>query len=310
MNALLADTVLADICYDRLLGPAILLFGEDETRRTALAIEIADAGGRVVASGPIAGAVGRFTLHAGTAGIVVDARRDASELDRLLVALDHHAATGRAPNLVLTSAPLIDAVAARLTDSGTDLLVDPSPAEMAAAIARLLAPRGIMVADGGGETVARLAELREEVGRIARTLAALSMPAGSGQDAALRSAAPAAPGAVVDGPLVHALIRLRRLRTQHFDSALFADPAWDILLDLTAARIDGRPVAISSLCIAAAVPATTALRWITTMTEQRLLVRRPDPDDGRRVFIGLSDAASLAMDAYLASVRRVLAPIG
>jgi hypothetical protein len=33
------------------------------------------------------------------------------------------------------------------------------------------------------------------------------------------------------------------------------------------------------------------------MTEQRLLVRRLDPDDGRRVFIGLSEAAAAAMEA-------------
>jgi hypothetical protein len=114
----------------------------------------------------------------------------------------------------------------------------------------------------------------------------------------------------VDGQLVRALLRLCRLRAQHFLPALFADPAWDILLDLAAARIERRRVAVSSLCIAVAVPVTTALRWITQMTDQHLLVRQPDPRDGRRVFIGLSEQAALAMDNYLATARRIVAPVG
>jgi hypothetical protein len=79
-------------------------------------------------------------------------------------------------------------------------------------------------------------------------------------DEAVRSAPKPIVASATDGPLFRAFLRLR---SQHFVPALFADPAWDILLDLAAARIDGRMVAVSSLCIAAAVPATTALRWIT-----------------------------------------------
>ena len=56
------------------------------------------------------------------------------------------------------------------------------------------------------------------------------------------------------------------------------------------------------------MPATTALRWISQMTEQALLVRHPDAHDGRRVFIALADATATAMDAYLAAARRVVAP--
>jgi predicted transcriptional regulator len=63
---------------------------------------------------------------------------------------------------------------------------------------------------------------------------------------------------------------------------LFADPAWDMLLDLLQAEIAQHRVPVSSLCIAAAVPATTALRWIKTMTDVGLFKRRADPHDGRR----------------------------
>lgn len=99
---------------------------------------------------------------------------------------------------------------------------------------------------------------------------------------------------------IRELIKLRRLREQHFPADLFADPAWDILLDLFAARTEGKSVSVSSLCIAAAVPPTTALRWITTMTEHGALVRRQDPMDARRVFIELSADSAERLTSYFA----------
>jgi DNA-binding MarR family transcriptional regulator len=100
---------------------------------------------------------------------------------------------------------------------------------------------------------------------------------------------------------VRNLIKLRRLREQHFPADLFADPAWDILLDLYAAQLEGKKVSVSSLCIAASVPPTTALRWITSMTEHGALVRHQDPHDARRVFIGLSDDSEQRLSRYFDS---------
>jgi len=74
-----------------------------------------------------------------------------------------------------------------------------------------------------------------------------------------------------------------------------------------ASRLEGRQVSVSSLRIAAAVPATTALRWIKSMTDADLLRRKPDPVDGRRVFIDLSSRAVDSMNAYLAGARGVVA---
>jgi hypothetical protein len=136
------------------------------------------------------------------------------------------------------------------------------------------------------------------VGRIASALAALSE-----ED---RAAADAAKGKVrVDAGLVRTMIRARRLRDQFFRSEIFADPAWDMLLDLFAARLEKRRVAVSSLCIAAAVPPTTALRWIKSLSDQGLFVRIADAEDGRRVFIELSDGAAAAIDAYLRAAQRI-----
>ncbi|MEA3033294.1 MAG: hypothetical protein QOH86_1310, partial [Sphingomonadales bacterium] len=104
---------------------------------------------------------------------------------------------------------------------------------------------------------------------------------------------------------IRAMIRARRMRDHFFKRDLFADPAWDMLLDLMAARLEKQQVAVSSLCIAAAVPPTTALRWIKALCDQGLFVRVADPEDGRRVFIELSEQAAAALESYLKAVQRI-----
>jgi DNA-binding MarR family transcriptional regulator len=64
-------------------------------------------------------------------------------------------------------------------------------------------------------------------------------------------------------------------------------------------------VPVSSLCIAAAVPATTALRWLKTMVSQGIFLRRPDQHDGRRIFVELAPEASQALRRYFAEVGQV-----
>ena len=89
---------------------------------------------------------------------------------------------------------------------------------------------------------------------------------------------------------------------RHFDADLFADPAWDILLDLAAARAERQQVSVTSLCIAAGVPATTALRWIGQMVDADLLVRVSDPHDRRRAYIALSDHTADALARYFSEI--------
>ena len=79
-----------------------------------------------------------------------------------------------------------------------------------------------------------------------------------------------------------------------------------MLLDLTQAELAQYRVPVSSLRIAAAVPATTALRWIKTMVEKGLFIRRSDPRDARRIFIELAPQASAAMRTYFGEVGRPL----
>lgn len=103
--------------------------------------------------------------------------------------------------------------------------------------------------------------------------------------------------------MVRQIIRHRRKRERQFPSYLLADPGWDMLLDLYAAHYEGQKVSVSSLCIAAAVPATTALRWIKTLEEEGHLVRSQDPHDGRRIFLVISDTARAKMDEYFDDIE-------
>ena len=66
-------------------------------------------------------------------------------------------------------------------------------------------------------------------------------------------------------------------------------------------------LAATTAVLAAAVPATTALRWIKSMTDAGLFVRRADPHDGRRVFVELSPGASAAMRGYFAELGKAAA---
>ena len=81
-----------------------------------------------------------------------------------------------------------------------------------------------------------------------------------------------------------------------------------MLLDLTASRIEDKPVSVSSLCIASAVPATTALRWIKLMTDRGMLERRADSADARRIFIDLSDETYARMQRLLGQMLAGQAP--
>jgi len=213
------------------------------------------------------------------------------------------------PSTVVVPAELLDVAVAMLDEPHFDLLVDPDETERATGLAILSAridrSGGVRDISGSSGDEERLRQLSEEVARIAATLARLSGTPVSGK-AGLNAPAPVSstdPVPNVSAEVVRAAIRARRLREQFFHGDLFADPAWDMLLDLLAAEIAQHRVPVSSLCIAASVPATTALRWMTKMTDEGLFLRRSDPHDGRRVFVELAPHASEAMRRYFGALH-------
>ena len=68
--------------------------------------------------------------------------------------------------------------------------------------------------------------------RLEAAKRAFSGQDGDGTDRLVRATRPPLP----DPRLVRRIIRQRQLRARFFEADLFADPAWDMLLDLTAAR--------------------------------------------------------------------------
>lgn len=92
----------------------------------------------------------------------------------------------------------------------------------------------------------------------------------------------------------------RRRRSRHFPPHLFAEPAWDILLDLFVNGVRNRAISITSACIAGGIPATTGLRWLGLLEKEGLLVRETSGDDARVTWVRLSDHGMNAMRSYLA----------
>lgn len=93
-------------------------------------------------------------------------------------------------------------------------------------------------------------------------------------------------------------IKARRDRESCLPTHLFADPAWDMMLALYSAELAQLRLTISKLCDASHVPATTALRWITTLVNEELAVRQGDPLDARRIWVSLSAKGLRGMHAY------------
>lgn len=107
--------------------------------------------------------------------------------------------------------------------------------------------------------------------------------------------------------LVRAMVRSRQKRAEFLDPELFAEPAWDILLDLTSARLEGKVVPVSSACAAANVPMTTALRYIRHLVDAGLVRRWKDETDARRYLLEMEDSTMEAMTRYIADVGPRLA---
>jgi DNA-binding MarR family transcriptional regulator len=306
MTAYLTDAQDPATGFDR---PPILIAGDSEAARERAARTIAACGLRIADAVGLEQAAERIDLQVAASALWIELDGDRGEaMDRLLDHVNRGVGHGRYPAIVAAPAELLDAIAARLTDASVELLVDADEADRTAALAVALtdAGRPDRLSDiAADQNATRLRQLSDEVSRIASTLARLS--AGPASVARPTELPPVAgDGPQVSAEAVRSIIRARRLRSRYFDETMFADPAWDMMLDLLQAEIAQLRVPVSSLCIAASVPATTALRWLKTMTQQGIFVRRADPNDGRRVFVELAPEASQSMRRYFADAGNAL----
>ncbi len=292
--------------------PTALVVAEPGNARDAAIQALVSAGCRV--RGPIGfGEAVEEAAHFSALNLIVVEAAQAPEavFDLVFQQIDALAAAQGLGVVATVTTAQIDAAAAQLRSPHVQLLCEPSEAERASAVAwvKWRARAKLHDARRDAESI-RLQRLNEEVARIADTLARLTRGEPMAPRDTLREpsngyrASPDGGAPEIDASEIRAVIRSRRLRAQFFDGELFADPAWDMLLDLFAAQLERRQVSVSSLCIAAAVPPTTALRWIGTMHDVGLFVRHADPSDRRRAYIGLSDKAMQGMRNYLNAVRR------
>lgn len=105
-----------------------------------------------------------------------------------------------------------------------------------------------------------------------------------------------------DALLVFEIERLKRMREERdrlFPNPLFADPGWDLLLDLALQQLSGKDSYISGLAVGAGVPLTTALRHLQLLERMGLAVRVDDPMDRRRVRVLLTEEGMNRVRRYL-----------
>jgi hypothetical protein len=337
MLSLAADH--ADFSYDAASDAAgcparVAIFGEDTKLRSQMAYDLGGAGFRAIDGGPVGALLeGPIALLGDV--VVVDCPVVGTRgLDAMMLAglarLDMRVARSGAKLIAVTNLAGLDDVFAVLDQSAPQILVAPSRAERVIAVGRAMGEAGAArLREMGEEDRIALLRLSQQVEAIAHSLDRLSQAqpqpqhlqraeggfpqfdrayqgsASTQDDASFTGSAisTARSSPLPDPKLVRQVIANRQARGRFFDPALFGDPAWDMLLDLTAAHGEGVQVSVTSLCIAAGVPATTALRWLTQMVESGIFVRLPDPADKRRAFIAMSNGALAGMANYFASVK-------
>ncbi len=320
-----------DFAYDVPSDPAgiaarVAIFGDHGRVRDEIAQDLGGAGFRTVDGGELANLIeGPITLLGDV--VMVDCPMVDAVTLAALSRLDMRVTRSGARLIVCTSMDALDDVFAALDQSDPQILVQPSRADRLVCVGQILADIGsARVREMTREDRLNLLHLSRQVEAIAHKLEGLSGPEGSadfadgsagrenvrsvtsGSDRARKATELGGSDAAPPDPrVVRQLIAARQLRAQFFDGELFSDPAWDMLLDLTAAHGEGQRVSVTSLCIAACVPATTALRWLKQMVESGVFIRGADPEDKRRAFIALSDDSLQAMARYFAEVETPLA---
>ena len=310
-----ADHAADDIAYDE--QRSVLVIADDVAARAAAQTAGRHADLRLVGTIALADAADYLARAVPPDAIVMEtAGSDAAAAAPLLATINTLARDRDIDVVVALAEDQVDLITANLFGAHANLLCDPSIAERVAALRWAGALRDHRLHDTARDMDQRLRRLNAEVARFAETLTQLSSDRDRPRFGQVRDTSPGyraepddEPVAATDPAVVRDVIRARRMRSTFFADDLFADPAWDMLLDLYAAVLENRRVSVSSLCIAAAVPGTTALRWIGSMVEAGLFERYADPQDRRRAFISLSATARDGLQRYFHAVRRAgLAP--
>lgn len=203
----------------------------------------------------------------------------------------------------------IDTVIAAMRLEGVDFLKKPlNPAELHAAVGSACRKaRAKRQPDERFDSItAGIAQIKRQTTSLSRNFDAIdrllsSMP--SPAEVEQPSSEPA--GDYSEMALLRLLTQIKAARTRLQDNNL-TDDGWDILVDLMMAELANRDVSIMSLCMASDTPQTTAYRKVVALEQQKLIKRRADPIDRRRVLAELTDEGKQKVLAYLRLVRNAL----
>ena len=200
------------------------------------------------------------------------------------------------PRFILTTAdPTVELAIEALRASAVDLLI--KPFAMAALDVPLALIREMRAKAARTESVDdKLSTLTGEIRLLGSLLQNQAGHAAAAVDV------PTSMRTNPDAALLRKLIRAESTRAMAIGGKALGDPAWNILLDLILASLEDRKVAVSSACIVAGVATTTALRLITRMVDDGVLMRVPDEDDGRRHFLAIAPTVERALKNYISDL--------
>jgi hypothetical protein len=322
------DIFQADFSYESRQASdsvSLSIYANRAHLRATLRDDAVAAGLRIAAAGPLQDLLDAPARPLGDV-VLVDCPQVDARTMACLAELDQIAAGAGTRLIVSTTVDALDPVFACMDQSAPVLLVDPDRAERVLALGRVLAEmpssRLRELSDDDRLMLLRLTDQISQIAGRLDTLAPGGEPLPQGEVPAFAFTPGKGRGGAQDNPsgrraerpplpdarLVRAIIRQRELRGRFLDQDLFADPAWSMLLDLTAARVEQKRVSVTSLCIASGVPPTTALRWIGQMVDAGLFVRVCDDSDRRRAFIELTEKSLDGMARYFSEIA-LAAPV-
>jgi len=105
------------------------------------------------------------------------------------------------------------------------------------------------------------------------------------------------------------LRKLQEARNSMFGQALMPEPAWEMLAELTRARLAGQKLSVTSLALASNSPVTTALRRIDDLIQGGLVAKVPDAADRRRTHVELTHAGFIRMQSFLEGFTKIVAGV-
>lgn len=303
---------------------AISVFADRDESLNEIRKNVLDAGFSIFSSGPAEQIQTSDQCYFGDV-VLLDCVDPLTSRTNMLARIDSQASKSGARLIISTRMDLLEDVFGSCKSAKPEIQIDPGRIDRLIALGRLVSvlPESRLrelVNDDRSHLLRlteQIAQIAEKLDRLTSTDTAADRPNSSSFIFA-RNDAPSSNNAseklvrnmrppLPDPRLVRKIIQQRQLRARFFDGDLFADPAWDMLLDLTAARVEHVRVSVTSLCIASGVPPTTALRWISQMTDAGLLERIEDETDRRRAFIQLTDKAVDAMSRYFYELGKTAA---